>query len=137
MQSKRVLCVEDDADTRDMLKMKLGFSDFEAVAAPDADAAFRLMERERFSLYVLDGGPRGVKGVSLCARIRATGDRTPIVIFSGHAFAADIEAGMRAGANAYLVKPDSSELIPTIRRLLETAPDEAEAEERYESARQD
>jgi hypothetical protein len=33
----------------------------------------------------------------------------------------DIEAGMLAGANAYLVKPDSSELIPTIRRLLEAA----------------
>jgi hypothetical protein len=35
--------------------------------------------------------------------------------------ASDIEAGMLAGANAYLVKPDSSELIPIIRRLLEAA----------------
>jgi two-component system phosphate regulon response regulator OmpR len=101
-----------------MLKFKLSLSDFEAVTAPDMDAALRLMERERFSLYVLDGGLRGVKGPSLCARIRASDARTPIVIFSGHGFAADIEAGMLAGANAYLVKPDSSELIPTMRRLL-------------------
>ena len=118
MQAKRVLCVEDDEDTRDMLKMMLGFSDFEAVAAPDADAALRLMERERFSLYVLDGGLRNVHGLSLCERIRASDARTPIVIFSGHGFASDIEAGLLAGANAYLVKPDSSELIPTMRRLL-------------------
>ena len=118
MQAKRVLCVEDDADTRDMLRMMLGFSDFEAVAAPDADAALLLMGRERFSLYVLDGGLRGAKGLSLCARIRASDARTPIVIFSGHASASDIDAGMLAGANAYLVKPDSSELIPTMRRLL-------------------
>jgi two-component system, OmpR family, phosphate regulon response regulator OmpR len=123
MQAKRVLCVEDHEDTRDMLKTKLGLSDFEAVVAPDMESALRLMERERFSLYVLDGGLRGVKGLSLCERIRAADARTPIVIFSGHGHASDIEEGMLAGANAYLVKPDSSELIPTIRRLLEAAPE--------------
>jgi DNA-binding response OmpR family regulator len=77
-----------------------------------------LIERERFSLYVLDGGMRGVNRLSLCEQIRASDVCTPIVIFSGHAFASDIEAGMLAGANAYLVKPDSSELVPTMRRLL-------------------
>ena len=121
MQAKRVLCVEDDEDTRDMLKFKLSLSNFEAVAAPDMEAALRLMERERFSLYVLDSGLRNAWGLSLCEQIRAADTRTPIVIFSGHAFASDIEAGMLAGANAYLVKPDSSQLIPTIRRLLEAA----------------
>jgi two-component system phosphate regulon response regulator OmpR len=118
MPAKRVLCVDDDADTRDLLTMMLGFSDFEAVAAPDADAALRLMARERFGLYVLDGGLRGGKGLSLCERIRASDAHTPIVIFSGHASASDVEAGLRAGASAYLVKPDSSELVPTIRRLI-------------------
>jgi DNA-binding response OmpR family regulator len=67
------------------------------------------------------GGLRNVHGISLCQQIRASDSRTPIVIFSGHSFASDIEAGMLAGANAYLVKPDSSELIPTIRRLLGAA----------------
>ena len=43
---------------------------------------------------------------------------TPIVIFSGHGFESHREAGMLAGANAYLVKPDVTELIPTVRRLL-------------------
>lgn len=121
MPVNRVLCVEDDGDTRDMLKTKLGLADFEAVVASDMDGALRLMERERFSLYVLDGGMRNVNGLSLCQRIRASDVRTPIVIFSGHGFKSDIEAGMLAGANAYIVKPDSSELIPTIRRLLEAA----------------
>jgi two-component system phosphate regulon response regulator PhoB len=121
MPAKRVLCVEDDADTRDMLKTKLGLSDFEVVVAPDMDAALRLMERERFGLYVLDGGLRNVHGLSLCEQIRVSDAHTPIIIFSGHASASDIEAGMLAGADAYLVKPDSSELIPTIRRLLEAA----------------
>ena len=121
MPANRVLCVEDDEDTRDMLKTRLGLSDFEAAVAPDTEAALRLMERERFSLYVLDGGLRGASRLSLCEQIRATDARTPIVIFSGHASASDIEAGRLAGANAYIVKPDSSELIPTIRRLLKAA----------------
>jgi DNA-binding response OmpR family regulator len=121
MPANHILCVEDNADTRDMLKTKLGLYDIEAVVAPDAEAALRLMERERFSLYVLDGGLRDAKGLTLCEQIRASDARTPIVIFSGHASASDIKAGMLAGASAYLVKPDSSELIPTIRRLLESA----------------
>lgn len=121
MTAGRVLCVEDDESTRDMLKTRLSLADFEVVVAPDTDAALRLMARERFSLYVLDGGMRDARGLSLCEQIRAADARVPIVIFSGHAYASDIAAGMRAGANAYLVKPDSSELIPTIRRLLEAA----------------
>lgn len=118
MLAHRVLCVEDDADTRDLLKTKLDLSDIEAVVAPDVDAALRLMEHEQFSLYVLDGGLPKVSGLSLCQQIRVADSRTPIVIFSGHAHASDIKAGMLAGADAYLVKPDSSKLIPTIRRLL-------------------
>lgn len=120
MPSNRVLCVEDDADTRTLLKTMLSFSDLEAVVAPDLDAALRLMEREQFSLYVLDGGLRKVSGLSLCEQIRSADAHTPIVIFSDHAFASDIEAGMLAGANAYLVKPDLSKLISTINRLLES-----------------
>jgi CheY-like chemotaxis protein len=75
MTAKRILCVEDDADTRVMLKTMLGYSDFEAAVAPDADAALRLMGRERFSLYVLDGGLRGVNGLTLCEQIRASDAR--------------------------------------------------------------
>src|SRR5687767_2649703 len=100
MPANRVLCVEDDADTRDLLRIMLGFSDVESVGVPDADSALRLMGRERFSLYVLDGGMRGARGLSLCERIRASDARTPVVIFSGRAYASDIAAGMLAGANA-------------------------------------
>ena len=50
MPAHRVLCVEDDEDTRDMLnhKLRLGVSDFEVIVAPDTGTARRLMERERF-----------------------------------------------------------------------------------------
>lgn len=121
MPANRVLCVEDDADTRELLSTTLRLSDFEALVAPDMNAALRLMESHRFSLYVLDGELPGARGLDLCKHIRAADARTPIVIFSGHASASDIEAGLLAGANAYIVKPDSSQLVPTIRRLLAAA----------------
>ena len=55
-------------------------------------------------------------------RIRAVDTHTPVVIFSGHGFESHREAGMLAGANAYVVKPDVTELIPTVKRLLEESP---------------
>jgi two-component system OmpR family response regulator len=121
MPANRILCVEDDADTRALLKKMLDRSGLEAAVAPDVYVALQMMEHERFGLYVLDGGLRGVTGQSLCAQIRAVDTHTPIVIFSGHAYESDILEGMNAGANAYLVKPDSSKLISTIKGLLEEA----------------
>jgi DNA-binding response OmpR family regulator len=95
MTNNRILCVDDDADTRVLLKKMLGLSDFEAVVAPNVDAALRLMQREQFSLYILDGGLPGITGLSLCEQIRATDAHTPIVIFSSHAYASDIKAARR------------------------------------------
>lgn len=117
----RILCVDDDEDTRGLLQYLLEFSDLEAVAVRDAKAALLLIERERFSLYIIDGRLPGVSGFGLCEQIRQRDRATPIIIFSGHAFAADREAGMLAGANVYLVKPDIGEVVPAVKRLLAEA----------------
>jgi CheY-like chemotaxis protein len=114
----RILCVEDDEDMRELLTTLLGFSDLKAVAVRTAAEALRLMEAERFSLYVIDGQLPDAGGLSFCEQIRRVDKTTPVVFFTGKALEADREAGMLAGANAYVVKPDSSELIPTIKHLL-------------------
>jgi DNA-binding response OmpR family regulator len=114
----RILCVEDDENTRELLTIVLGFPDHEAVAVGSGAEALLLMAGERFSLYVI-GGLRGVSGLSLCRRIRAADTRSPVIIFSGNATPADVGAGLLAGADAYVVKPDTHTLIPTVRRLLE------------------
>ncbi len=121
MPTKRILCVDDNEDITYMLKSMLCIADLEAVTVPDVAEAIRLMEREQFSLYILDGELPGVSGLTLCEQIRATDKHTPIVIFSGHDGSSDIDAGMLQGANAYLVKPDISEIIPTVKRLLDAA----------------
>lgn len=118
----RILCVEDDEDTCLLLTTLLGDSGFEAVCVPDAAAALRLMACEQFRLYILDGQLPGISGLTLCQRIRRQDGHTPILIFSGHGYESDRAAGLGAGANAYIVKPAISEIIPTVRRLLAKAP---------------
>lgn len=117
----RILCVDDDQDTRDLLESLLGFSDLEAVAVKDTEAALRLIGREEFSLYIIDGQLPGMSGIGLCEQIRRLDQKTPIIIFSGHGHASDREAGMLAGANVYIVKPDTREVVPTVIRLLQEA----------------
>jgi DNA-binding response OmpR family regulator len=118
---KRILCVDDDGDTRDLLEILLGSSDLETVCVADVAAALRLMGTEQFRLYIIDGQLPGVSGLTTCEEIRRRDKETPIVIFSGHAQVADREAGLHAGANVYIVKPETGQLVPTVRRLLEEA----------------
>jgi CheY-like chemotaxis protein len=89
------------------------------IAVRDVAEALRLMETERFSLYVLDAVTPEVSGLKLCEDIRKVDRVTPIVVFSGRALDSDREACKRAGANAYVVKPDVSELVSTVKRLLD------------------
>lgn len=117
----RILCVEDDEDTCLVLTTLLGTSGLEVVCVPDAATALRLMAGEQFILYILDGQLPGIPGLTLCQQIRQRDAKTPVVIFSGHGYEADLVAGMRAGANAYIVKPAIGEIMPTVKRLLAQA----------------
>jgi DNA-binding response OmpR family regulator len=117
----RILCVDDDEDTRFLLEHLLEYSELEAIAVQDSEAALILIEKEHFALYIIDGQLPGISGMGLCEQIRQLDQKTPIIIFSGHAYESDRAAGMLAGANVYLVKPDTSKIIPTVKRLLEEA----------------
>lgn len=124
MPTKRILCVDDDQSTCELLTTMLAISDLEAVSVSDVGEALEMMKGEQFSLYIIDSQMSGASGLSLCKQIRQLDKDTPIIIFSGNAHQSDRDAGMLAGANAYLVKPDSSNLIATVKRLLAGAHDE-------------
>ena len=118
-KSPRILCVDDNDDTCFLLKTLLGTSDLEAVTAPNTKEALRLIEKEQFDLFIVDLELPDGLGLDLCREIRKRNRKTPIVIYSGAAYPIDRAEGRRAGANAYLVKPDVSEIVPTIKRLLD------------------
>ena len=126
MPPKRILCLEDNEDTCFILDALLSRRGFEVVSAADAEEALRLIREKQFSLYIVDSHLPAMSGLEFCREVRGAGDETPILIYSAAAYEADNAEGLRAGANAYLAKPNIDEIVPTVMRLLEeaaTAPD--------------
>lgn len=115
---KRVLCVEDDRDTCEVLKFVM--TDFDFVSVGTVAAAEEKIAQGDFDLYVLDNWLPDGHGVSLCQKIRESGSRAPIIFTSAIGQRQDIDIAMNAGANRYLVKPYEPEtLVKAVKELLE------------------
>lgn len=114
----RVLCVDDDEDSRVMLITLLRLALIEAKAVGTAAQALSLIQTERFDLYLLDAWLPGLDGFELCRRMRAFDPDTPILFFSGAAYEADKKRGIEAGADAYLIKPDVDGLVGSITQFV-------------------
>ena len=114
---KRVLCVEDDRDTCEVLHFVM--TDFNFTAVNSIAAAEPLIASEHFDLYVLDNWLPDGSGVELCEKIRGLGHHSPIIFTSAIAQRHDIDLAMKAGADRYLVKPYEPEiLVQTVKELL-------------------
>jgi CheY-like chemotaxis protein len=116
--SPRVLCVDDDEDSRVMLVTLLRFALIQAKAVGTAHQALSCIQSERFDLYLTDARLPKIDGFELCRRIRSVDLSTPIVFFSGAAYAADKKKGIEAGANGYVIKPDIEDLLRTIKQFV-------------------
>ncbi len=114
----RVLCVDDDRDSREMLSMLLKFWRIETKAVGTATQALSLIQAERFDLYLLDSWLPDLDGFELCRRMRAFDPHTPILFFSGAAYEADKKRGIEAGANAYVIKPDLAGLVGSVTQFV-------------------
>src|SRR5260370_37013177 len=75
----RVLCVDDDEDSRVMLTTLLRVAPIEAKAVGTAAQALSLIQTERFDLYLLDSRLPDLNGFELCRRMRAFDLHTPIL----------------------------------------------------------
>jgi DNA-binding response OmpR family regulator len=117
----RVLCVEDDEDSREMLSMVLKFRRIETKAVGTAAQALSLIQTERFDLYLLDTRLPDLDGFELCRRMREVDPHTPILFFSGAAYEADKKRAIDAGANAYVIKPDVEGLVGSISQFVSPA----------------
>ena len=119
---KRVLCVEDDRDTCDVLRFVM--TDYDFTAVHSVAAAEKLIDETDFDLYVLDNWLPDGSGVELCEKIRSSGRRSPILFTSAIGQRQDIDVAMKAGADRYLVKPYEPEtLLQTVKELLDPTDD--------------
>lgn len=115
----RILCTDDDPDTRDLIITILNHHGFEVTCTDGADQALRLAKNKQFDLYLLDHWMPCVSGLDLARELREFDPHTPILFFSGAARDVDKRAAQEAGAQAYLVKPASPDmLLAEINRLI-------------------
>ena len=81
-RTDKVVIVDDDARIRDLLRRYLTQEGFEVIVAEDGKALNRILLRDTVDLIVLDLMMPGEDGLSVCRRLRAANDRTPIIMLT-------------------------------------------------------
>ena len=118
----RILVVEDERPFRDALERVLRNDGYEVELAGDGQAALRALSVRTPDAIVLDVILPELDGIEVCRRLRAAGDRVPVLMVTALDAVEDRVAGLDAGADDYLVKPFSiSELRARVRALLRRA----------------
>jgi DNA-binding NtrC family response regulator len=80
----KILLIEDDTDTRELLAEILGES-FKMLTAPDAEQGLKVFLKDRPDLVVSDETLPGKSGIALARQIKEQSPKTPFVLVSGHA----------------------------------------------------
>ena len=115
-KTQRILCVDDDTDTCELLQFIL--DEYHFMSAHSVDEALGLIESRQFDLYIFDNWLPGGSGIELCRKVRGLGIDTPIIFVSGAAHDDDIEEAVASGATKYLIKPCDPALLKEIVKEL-------------------
>src|SRR5947209_19981236 len=113
----RILVVDDEPHIVNFLRMGLTYEGFEVAEAQDGTEAMSQVERFKPHLVVLDLMLPGVDGMEVAERLRRDPDLL-IIMLTARDQVSDRVAGLRAGADDYLVKPFSfEELLARIQAV--------------------
>jgi two-component system OmpR family response regulator/two-component system response regulator QseB len=122
----RVLLVEDDELLGEGLRAGLTQAGFAVDWVRDGADALHALETEAFAAVTLDLGLPGVGGLAVLRRLRARGNKVPVLILTARDAVDDRVTGLDAGADDYVVKPvDLAELAARLRALIRRAAGEA------------
>jgi len=122
VESGRVLVVDDEPDVLEAVETALELEGHRVVTAVDGLDALKHVSRGEFDALVLDVLMPNLDGLEVCRRLRAAGNRTPILILTARDSEEDTIRGLDLGADDYLVKPFAlGELLARVRALLRRA----------------
>lgn len=114
--------VEDDSALRDMLCSYLEKQGMAVTTMPSAEDLLHRIHRLRPDLVVLDVGLPRMSGLEACRKLRADGDKVPIILLTARSEEIDRVLGLEMGADDYLSKPFSArELLARVRAVLRRA----------------
>ena len=118
MTEMRVLVVEDEPPSRDLLVAILRADGYTVRAVEDGRSALDAAESFRPDIALLDGGLPGISGADLAGRLRMASD-LPIIFVTGADSAEAVHRGFRVGADDYITKPfDPEELSWRVKAVL-------------------
>ena len=114
----RILCVDDHADTSEMLQHLLSNGEVEVVTARSMEEALKLARSESFDLYVLDKRLPDGSGIELCRKLTSITPNVPCMFYTGDAYEVHRRQALEAGADDYVAKPDIDRLIESVQKFL-------------------
>jgi two-component system response regulator MprA len=115
----RILVVDDEPSVRDALDRALRLDGYKVRLAQDGREALDVLADEPPDAVVLDVLMPAPDGLEVTRRLRAAGDRTPVLLLTARDAVPDRVRGLDAGADDYLVKPFAlEELTARLRALL-------------------
>ena len=124
MSGKRVLVVDDDAKTVELVKLYLNRDGYRVFTAYDGVEALRLARESHPDLIVLDLMLPGIDGLQICRTLRSESD-VPIIMLTAKTTEQDKLIGLDLGADDYVTKPFSPrELAARVRTVLRRLPGE-------------
>ena len=118
----KILVVEDEQDTRDLLRFLLESQGAIASLAANVPEALEVLSREHPDVVVADIGMPDYNGYAFIAAVRREKEesirKTPVIALTAYSSPADRDTALTSGFNEYLTKPfEPAELIETIKRL--------------------
>jgi len=106
-----VIVVDDDEGVTSVVARTLTREGYEVRTAPDGDAAMRSLRDWRPDAIVLDVLMPGTDGLAVCRRVRSERPDLGILMLTAKDGASDQIVGLDAGADDYLVKPFSLQVL--------------------------
>jgi CheY-like chemotaxis protein len=94
----RILCTEDDPDTRALVKYVLRGEGYEVITVEHGAEALQLAQSQSFDLFLVDSWLPGMSGDELTQKIREFNSTTPVMFYSGAAQDSDKESARASGA---------------------------------------
>jgi len=124
VSGKRVLVVDDDVKTVELIKLYLNRDGYRVLTTYDGIEALRLAGESHPDLIVLDLMLPGLDGLQVCQALRAESD-VPIIMLTARTTDEDKLTGLGLGADDYVTKPFSpKELAARVRAVLRRLPGE-------------
>lgn len=102
-----VVLAEDDVDIRDLVQIVLEGLDLTVTAVGNGAEALAECRRTKPKLLLLDITMPIMNGLEVCREVRADPELEdlPVILMTARAQASDVQAGMDAGADTYIIKP--------------------------------